>query len=138
MDTLQAAILLAKLDSFPDEVDARARIGARYSAGFAARCPALTVPVIASGNTSVYAQYTLQCERRSEVLEQVNARGVPTAVYYPVPLHRQVAFAHLPEISLPVTEAAAERVFSVPMHPFLDTAQQDFVIDAVVEAVEAL
>jgi len=137
MDTLQAAILLAKLESFPDEVDARVRIGGRYSAAFAARCPALVVPAIAPGNTSVYAQYTLQCERRSEVLERINARGVPTAVYYPVPLHKQVAFAHLSDVSLPVTEAAAERVFSIPMHPFLEPEQQDLVIDAVVDAVNA-
>ena len=137
MDTLQAAILLAKLDTFPDEVAARERIGARYSAGFAARCPSLTVPVIAAGNTSVYAQYTLQCERRTEVLERVNKRGVPTAVYYPVPLHQQVAFARLPDVSLPVTEAVSKRVFSVPMHPFLETEQQDFVIEAVAEAMDA-
>ncbi len=137
MDTLQAAILLAKLDAFPDEVDARAQIGARYSRAFAARCPALTVPAIAPGNTSVYAQYTLQCDHRAEVLERINARGVPTAVYYPVPLHRQVVFAHLPQASLPVTETTAGRVFSVPMHPFLDTAEQDFVIEAVIDAVVA-
>ena len=137
MDTLQAAILLAKLDSFPDEVEARARIGARYSQAFAARCSSLTMPAIAPGNTSVYAQYTLQCERRTEVLAQINARGVPTAIYYPVPLHRQVAFAHLPQPSLPVTEAAAQRVFSVPMHPFLEPGEQDFVIEAVIDAVAA-
>lgn len=137
MDTLQAAILLAKLDSFPDEVSARERIGARYAAGFTARCPGLTVPAIAPGNTSVYAQYTLQCDQRAEVLSRINARGVPTAVYYPVPLHQQVAFAHLPDVALPVTEAAAERVFSVPMHPFLDKAQQDFIIEAVAEAMDA-
>lgn len=137
MDTLQAAVLLAKLETFAQEVEARARIGARYTEIFAARCPELTVPVIAPGNTSVYAQYTLQCDRRAEVLAAINARGIPTAVYYPVPLHRQVAFAHLPPTSLPVTEAAAERVFSVPMHPFLEPAQQDAVIEAVLAAVDA-
>ncbi|MEC5206006.1 UDP-2-acetamido-2-deoxy-ribo-hexuluronate aminotransferase [Vogesella perlucida] len=134
LDTIQAAVLLAKLPSFPDEVAARARIGARYSALLQ---DVARVPVIADGNSHVYAQYTIEVDNREAVQQALQALGVPTAVHYPIPLHLQPAFAHLGqgEGSFPVAEAAGRRVMSLPMHPFLDEATQDAIVAAVKKAL---
>jgi len=133
LDTLQA--LLAKLEVLDDELAARARIGKRYSellAGVASRLPTIEVH-----NTSVYAQYTIEAEGRADVQARLKEQGIPTAVHYPVPLHLQPAFAGLAlgEGTFPKSEAAARRVLSLPMHPFLDEAQQDRVVAAVKGAV---
>jgi len=135
LDTLQAAVLLAKLEVLDDELAARARIGKRYSellAGVASRLPTIEVH-----NTSVYAQYTIEAEGRADVQARLKEQGIPTAVHYPVPLHLQPAFAGLAlgEGTFPKSEAAARRVLSLPMHPFLDEAQQDRVVAAVKGAV---
>ena len=135
LDTLQAAVLLAKLEVLDDELAARARIGKRYSellAGVASRLPTIEVH-----NTSVYAQYTIEVEGRADVQARLKEQGIPTAVHYPVPLHLQPAFAGLAlgEGTFPKSEAAARRVLSLPMHPFLDEAQQDRVVAAVKGAV---
>lgn len=134
LDTIQAAALLAKLPIFPGEVDARARIGARYSAllGNAVRTPRLR-----AGATSVYAQYTVEVEERDRVIAELQAAGIPTAVHYPIPLHLQPAFANLEQGvgSFPVAEAAGSRVMSLPMHPYLSEADQDRVVAALVAAV---
>ena len=118
MDTLQAAILLAKLEVFADEVDARNRIGVRYGELLHG---AVETPSVDPHNTSVYAQYTVQVDKREAVQEKLREEGIPTAVHYPVPLHLQPVFAglNLPEGSFPVAEAAAKRVLSLPMHPYL-------------------
>lgn len=118
MDTLQAAVLLAKLEVFDDEVAARARIGSRYSELLMS---SFTTPYIAPENTSVYAQYTLHVENRDEVQKRLRGKGIPTAVHYPVPLHLQPVFDGLGlQIErFPVSEAAAHRVMSIPMHPYL-------------------
>ncbi len=134
LDTIQAAVLLAKLPSFPSEVEARARIGARYSErlGDVAR-----VPVIMPGNSHVYAQYTIELDQREAVQASLKEAGVPTAVHYPIPLHLQPAFAHLGlgAGSFPLAEAAGQRVMSLPMHPFMDEATQDVVVAAVKRAL---
>jgi UDP-2-acetamido-2-deoxy-ribo-hexuluronate aminotransferase len=144
LDTLQAAILLAKLDIFPDEVAARQRIGARYSEmiqeAFAKESdPArkVTTPYIAPGCTSVYAQYTIEVANRAAVEEGMKKRGVPTAVHYPVPLHLQPVFAGLGqgEGAFPIAEAAGRRVISLPMHPYLTEDQQHTVVQALRGAV---
>ncbi len=136
MDTLQAAIVLAKLDSFPAELEARAQIGARYSEQISDRCPSLTVPHVEPENSSVYAQYTLQTDGRERVIENLNAGGIPTAVHYPVPLHRQPVFSKCAGTqTFTVAEAAAERVFSLPMHPFLNEETQDRIVNALAAAV---
>ena len=143
LDTLQAAILLSKLDIFDDEVAARERIGARYTQlideAFAS-APAeqrATTPYVAPNCTSVYAQYTVEVPNRAKVEEGMKARGVPTAVHYPVPLHLQPVFSNLNQGpgSFPVAEAAAARVISLPMHPYLTEAQQDQVVAALKDAV---
>lgn len=129
-DTIQAAVLLAKLPHFPWEVEERGRIGARYSAALADRC---VVPAVAPGNTHVYAQYTIRIPDRDKVAEHLKAQGIPTAVYYPKCLHEQPVFAKLGYAwgDLPVSEKAAGEVLSLPMHPFLSEAEQDKVIHAI-------
>ena len=129
-DTLQAAVLLAKLPHFQWEVEERGRIGARYSAALAGHCVA---PAIALGNTHVYAQYTIRIPERDKVAERLKAQGIPTAVYYPKCLHEQPVFKKLGyELGdFPVSEKASAEVLSLPMHPFLGEADQDKVINAI-------
>ncbi len=137
MDTLQAAVLLAKFDCFEQEIAARERIGARYTERFSALTDQVVVPYIESHNTSVFAQYTVQVEAREAVLEHLDSAGVPTAVHYPMPLHMQPVFVETDSRlgSFPVTEQAAERVFSLPMHAYLEARQQDEIIDATLAAI---
>jgi UDP-2-acetamido-2-deoxy-ribo-hexuluronate aminotransferase len=139
LDTLQAAVLLAKLEVFDDEVTARMRIGARYSEMIAEAFrdqadPArrVTTPLLAPGCTSVYAQYTIEVADRDKVAEGLKAQGIPTAIHYPVPLHLQPVFADLGQGvgAFPISEAAGRRVLSLPMHPYLTEAQQARVVQA--------
>lgn len=134
LDTLQAAVLLSKLAVFDGEVEARARIGARYSELLQ---DVARVPHIASGNTSVYAQYTIEVDNRETFCAALQASGVPTAVHYPVPLHLQPVFAGLGHGvgSFPLAEAAANRVVSLPMFPDMGETQQDAVVAAVRQAL---
>lgn len=144
LDSLQAAVVLAKLEVFDEEVEARARLGARYSeliqeAFDDIEDPArrVTTPFVEPHNLSVYAQYTIEVPDRVKVEQAMKARGIPTAVHYPVPLHLQPVFAHLGRGpgSFPASEAAAERVISLPMHPYLTEAQQQVIVGALRDAV---
>ena len=127
LDTLQAAVLLAKLETFGQELKARKRIADRYSALLAGTVP---TPYIETHNSCVYAQYTIQVDKRSEVQAHLKEAGIPTAVHYPVPLNLQPAFSALGQGvgSFPRAEAAANRVMSLPMHPFLDEKTQDSIV----------
>lgn len=146
LDTLQAAILLAKLEVFADEVAARGRIGDRYSELFrqindsltATSDSQITVPYIEPHNTSVYAQYTVQVDNREQVQKKLKEQGIPTAVHYPVPLHLQPVFAGLGYVegSFPVAEAAAKRVMSLPMHPYLSDNELANIVAALKEALK--
>jgi UDP-2-acetamido-2-deoxy-ribo-hexuluronate aminotransferase len=138
LDTLQAAVLLAKMEIFDDEVEARMRIGARYSEMIAeALGDRVTTPLLAPGCTSVYAQYTIEVANRDQVEQAMKAQGIPTAVHYPVPLHLQPVFADLGQGAgaFPISEAAGRRVLSLPMHPYLTEAQQARVVQALRAAV---
>ena len=141
LDTLQAAILLAKLEIFEEEVAARERIGARYGElireAFAGDNRRIVTPWLAPGNTSVYAQYTVEVDDRDGVEARMKSQGIPTAVHYPVPLHLQPVFASLGlrQGAFPVSERAARRVISLPMHPYLDDEQQRRVVSALRAAV---
>jgi UDP-2-acetamido-2-deoxy-ribo-hexuluronate aminotransferase len=142
LDSIQAAVLLAKLEVFDEEVTARARLGARYNelieAKFGRGAKAkVRAPAIESFNTSVFAQYTIEVEQRDIVETRMKSLGVPTAVHYPLALHMQPVFAHLgqKEGAFPHSEAAARRVLSLPMHPYLTDDQQQSVVDALAEAV---
>jgi UDP-2-acetamido-2-deoxy-ribo-hexuluronate aminotransferase len=134
LDTLQAAILLAKLDIFPDEVAARKQIGDRYTQLIQESGKAIKAPFIAEGNTSVFAQYTIQIEDRDTVAQKVNEQGIPTAVHYPIPLNQQPAINQT-DVQLPNTEAAATKVMSLPMHPYLEDTDQQKIIQAIADAV---
>lgn len=129
-DTLQAAVILAKLPHFEDEVQARARIGARYSDLLRDIC---VVPEVMPGNTHVYAQYTIRVPNRDAVAVALKAENIPTAVYYPKCLHEQPVFADLGYDwgDFPHSEQASREVLSLPMHPFLSDADQDRVVSAV-------
>jgi UDP-2-acetamido-2-deoxy-ribo-hexuluronate aminotransferase len=129
LDTLQAAILMAKFEIFPEEVELRQQIARRYSDLLASKSSLLT-PRVPSGLRSVWAQYSVVApskERRISLQDKLKAEGIPTAVYYPETLHRQPAFAYLgyKEGDFPVAEGCASRIFSLPMHPYLSPADQE-------------
>lgn len=129
MDTIQAAVLLQKLTIFADEIDARNRVAARYAAGLS---DVVRVPRVIEGGVSVWAQYTIETADRDGLAAHLRGEGVPTAVYYPIPLHRQAPYAAYPSPGgLPVTDAAAGRVLSLPMHAYLEPETQDRIIAAV-------
>ena len=138
LDSLQAGILLEKLAIFPDEIETRNRVAARYDDGFR---NVLQTPHVPEGLESVWAQYTLRApgRNRDALTAALKERGVPTAIYYPKPLHRQTAYKDFPVVSggLAVSDRAAGEVFSLPMHAYLDEETQDFIIGAVHEAVKA-
>jgi dTDP-4-amino-4,6-dideoxygalactose transaminase len=133
-DTLQAAILLEKLAIFEEEIARRQRVADRYNDALA---DIAQTPVVAAGSTSVWAQYTIRLNNRDHVAAQLKESGVPTAIYYPIPLHRQVAYQGFPTApgGLPVSEKLAGEVLSLPMHPYLSKADQDMIIAAVTNAV---
>jgi UDP-2-acetamido-2-deoxy-ribo-hexuluronate aminotransferase len=133
-DTLQAAVLLAKLPHFEEEVSARNRIGARFTELLRDIC---TVPEVSPGNTHVYAQYTIRVPDRDAVAQDLKQLGIPTAVYYPKCLHEQPVFAGLGYSwgDFPNSEAASREVLSLPMHPFLSEQVQDEIVAAVKSTV---
>lgn len=141
LDSIQAAVLLAKMEIFEDEVESRIRLGARYTEmladAFADRPGAIGLPYVEPSNTSVYAQYTIEVDDRDAFESRMKELGVPTAVHYPKPLHLQPVFENLGlrEGRFPAAEAAARRVISLPMHPYLTEADQAKVVRAVRAAV---
>jgi len=136
LDTMQAAVLLQKLDILEDEIAARDTIARRYSDALADICE---VPRVSAGNASAWAQYTILIENRDGIAKALDADGIPTAIYYPIPLHRQEGYRHFPVAkgALAVSEELARLVLSLPMHPYLAPADQDRVIDAVRRAASA-
>ena len=135
LDTIQAAVLLAKLELLPGEMKARQEVAGRYAEMIAASGVALTAPQTPQGYASAWAQYSVLAESpaaRSEFLERLKAAGIPSAIYYPRPLHLQTAFAYLglQEGDFPVSEDAAGRVFSLPMHPYLAAEDQQKIVAA--------
>ena len=129
-------MLLEKLKIFPEEIAARDAIAARYSAGLA---DVATVPRVGNGSTSVWAQYTIRLEpgRREALAAMLKREGIPTAIYYAKPLHRQAAYWRFPvaDGGVPVSERLAEEVISLPMHAYLDRFVQDRIIGAVRSAL---
>ena len=131
LDTIQAAVLIEKLAIFADEIVTRNRIAARYNDLL--RPHVLRVPEVIAGGVSTWAQYTIEHADRDGLAAHLKSRGVPTAVYYPIPLHLQPAYDIYPVANgaLPVTDAASKTVISLPMHPYLGEAQQDEIVAAV-------
>ena len=135
LDTMQAAILLEKLKIFPEEIAARNVVAQRYADSLA---DVATVPRVGNESISVWAQYTIRLPpgRRDPVAATLKAQGVPTAVYYAKPLHRQTAYRHFPVVGgVPVSDRLAEEVISLPMHAYLDQPVQDRIIAAVRRAL---
>ncbi|MNF75941.1 UDP-2-acetamido-2-deoxy-3-oxo-D-glucuronate aminotransferase [compost metagenome] len=135
LDTLQAAVLLEKLAIFSDEIEARQQVAQEYDrllaeAGF-------TVPFIEVFNKSVFAQYTVCVESRDEIQERLLARSVPTVVHYPVPLNKQIAVRD-ESAYLPVGDQVAEKVLSLPMHPYLKSNEIERIVSKLVEVRESL
>jgi dTDP-4-amino-4,6-dideoxygalactose transaminase len=139
LDTMQAAILIEKLKIFEDEIAARNRVAERYSRGLS---NIVTVPRLAFGCASVWAQYTIRLPKgvdRDGFAVALKAQGVPTAIYYPKSMHQQTAYRDFPvaEGGLPVSERLSADVIALPMHAYLDEPTQDRVIAAVRDAVQA-
>lgn len=128
LDTLQAAILLAKLDIFDQEIDARQKVAGRYSQALSGR---VVVPHVEPECTSAWAQYSIMSEDRPALQEKLKGAGIPSAVYYPLPLHVQKAFAHLGyrQGDFGVSERTSGQIFSLPMHPYLTAAEQDSIVE---------
>lgn len=132
-DTLQAAVLLAKLDVFDRELEQREAAAWRYDVGLK---DAVTLPPRIPNATSAWAQYCILTPKRDQVREKLQEQGIPTAIYYPLPMHRQPAYAHYaPGLDLPVSDALAREIVALPMHPYLDTETQDRICAAVKAAV---
>jgi len=134
LDTIQAAVLLEKLKIFPDEIEKRNVVATRYNNGFAGS-NRVRAPRVIEGATSTWAQYTIQVENRDKVQADLKAKGIPTAVYYPIPLNLQKAYRHYPSVDASKSVDLSKKVVSLPMHPYLEPAQQNLIISAVLESV---
>ncbi|MBP0615391.1 DegT/DnrJ/EryC1/StrS family aminotransferase [Jiella mangrovi] len=137
MDTLQAAILLEKLTIFEDEIAARKRIGARYSQKLSG---VVTPQALLRDAVSTWAQYTVRLPDgvdRTQMQTKLREAGVPTAIYYPKPLHRQTAYRNYPVArgELPASDALSRDVISLPMHAYLSEDTQDYIVETVIGAV---
>jgi dTDP-4-amino-4,6-dideoxygalactose transaminase len=131
LDTIQAAVLIEKLRIFGEEIEMRQKVAARYNALLAGRV--MSVPAVKDGFVSTWAQYTIEHENRDALQVHLRNAGVPTAVYYPIPLHQQPGYAMFQAgpRDLGVSEAKAKTVISLPFSPYLDEATQDQIIAAV-------
>lgn len=139
LDTLQAAILLAKLERFDWEVERRQTVGARYTQLLNERCHEVQTPYIQPCNTSVYAQYSILVEDRDAIADHLKTKGIPTAVHYPVPLNRQPAYeASRENVLTPISDSIAARIISLPMGPDVALDDQEYIVDAILEIVEAI
>lgn len=133
LDTIQAAILLSKMEIFAGEIQQRQLVAERYSkrlAGVAA------VPYIPEDSLSAWAQYSLIADNRQTLMDKLKAKNIPTMIYYPKPLHLQTAFSYLgyENGTMPHSEEASEKIFSLPMHPYLKEEEQELIVNALTEA----
>jgi len=136
MDTIQAAILIEKMKLFPNEIKLRAQAAQRYSEMLDG---VVRTPIIEPGNTSVFAQYTIEVSDRENFQKRLQERGIPTAVHYPVAMHQQEALSYLNYKTgdFPLAEKASQRVVSLPMHPYITQEEQQQVVNAVKACHEA-
>jgi dTDP-4-amino-4,6-dideoxygalactose transaminase len=137
LDTLQAAILLAKFDIFPEEIELRQHVAQRYTELLTPRS-SLVTPSIPAELHSVWAQYSVRAtddQERSALQARLKEAGIPTAVYYPKPLHLQPAFAALAYTvgDFPISEQISQQIFSLPMHPYLEPEEQERIVEIVAE-----
>lgn len=125
LDTLQAAILLPKLEIFPRELEQRQQVAQQYQSLLDAA--GIAAPYVEANNVSAWAQFTVQVDERDIVQETLKAAGIPTAVHYPIPLNKQPAVADY-QAQLPIGDAIARRVMSLPMHPYLVITDQEKIV----------
>ena len=128
LDTIQAAILLAKFDIFPEEISLKQQITSYYNkklAGF------VTIPYVKDYNVSAWAQYSVLSPDRNRIMKNLKEDGIPCAIYYPRPLHLQEAFANLNynKGDFPISEDISNKIFSLPMHPYLEIKDQIRIIE---------
>jgi len=121
-----------------DEIKARNEIAMRYSSALSGN---VQVPVVAQGNYSAWAQYTIRvpAQKRPTIMAALKEQGIPTMIYYPKPLHRQTAYRDFPVAGngLPVSERLADEVLSLPMHPYLDHASQNRIVETLISIQKA-
>lgn len=134
LDTIQAAVLLAKFEIFDEEIGLRQKVAKRYNEELK---DSVKVPEVEDHNISAWAQYAMLHPERDKVIEKLKAEGIPVAIYYPIPLHLQEAFSHLglKKGDFPVSEKSADEIFSIPFHPYLNKEDQDKIIQAIKAAV---
>ncbi|MCX7116190.1 MAG: DegT/DnrJ/EryC1/StrS family aminotransferase [Gammaproteobacteria bacterium] len=137
IDTLQAAILLEKLDYFEEETEMRQQVATRYASLLDG---IVKTPHIMPGHTCIFAQYTIEVSHRDEFQRNMQQRGIPTAVHYPSLLHEQEALKDIPQrrVDFPVAKRASQRVVSLPMHPYLTQSEQEQIATAVAESIHCV
>ena len=135
LDTLQAAILIEKLKLFENELASRSQVANIYNQLLDQHCK---VPKLSLECTSAWAQYTINIDQRDRVQNDLKALGIPSVVYYPIPLSQQIGYRSFPCVStgVSVSERLSERVLSLPMHPYIDREKQNFIIDQVLSVLE--
>ena len=131
LDTIQAAILLAKLEIFEQEVELRAKVSSQYNDNLKNY---FTIPYIENYNTSVYAQYTIRFKNRNKLSEELKKIGIPTAIHYPIPAHLQPAYfdPKMTKGSFYISENAANEVISLPFHPYLTSDEINYISETVI------
>jgi dTDP-4-amino-4,6-dideoxygalactose transaminase len=134
LDTIQAVILSEKLKIFPEEIELRETVARRYNA-LLSKSNRVQVPRIIDGVQSVWAQYVIQVPDRVKLQADLKAEGIPSAVYYPIPLSEQKGYAHFPAAPTPVSKRISKTVAALPMHPYLDEPSQDRIVKAVLDSV---
>lgn len=132
MDTIQAAILLQKLKVYDHELERRNQVAESYTQKLS---EALTTPVIPEAQGSVWAQYSVQSDKRDEITEALSKHSIPYAIFYPIPIHLSTAYKHLGYSAgdFPVSEKASKRIFSLPMHPYMEESQIQQIADIILE-----
>lgn len=135
LDTLQAAVLLAKMTKFDEEIKRREEVGKRYTSLFK-DIKGVKTPTVKDDNTCVYAQYTIVVENRDELQAKLKEKGIPTAVHYPIPLNKQPIFENMSHVgAIPNAEYVAEHVISLPMSAWLKDKDMDYIVEAIKELV---
>ena len=129
-DAMQAAVLLAKFEIFEEEIELRHQVANRYSQGLK---ESVSVPMVKNDRSSVWAQYSILAKNRGDLVNELKSKGIPTAIYYPKPLHLQPAYQSLGYRNgdFPISEKTANQILSIPMHPYLSREDQDFIIEAI-------
>ena len=134
MDTIQAAILLEKLKIYDHEIERRNQVASEYTSRLK---DLVKTPTLPEGQGSVWAQYSIQHSERETIRSVLSEQGIPTAVFYPKPIHLSTAYKGMNHGmgDFPVAEAAAQQIFSLPMHPYLETSQVNLICDTIEAAI---